>query len=176
MHIIKWKEGTTRGFKPSFDIEDESEVMFRILGIKDLERGLGWSGKVVQTKKLHPEGDVKNAFYVEIESSTNVMGQKIGNRYWSGSICVTVGFAPKVGDLVPETLRDKEQTDYPVVIKTWGAFKLAQDDMFVLSLGIKEATSILVQLHQAEKNVPKVKKPTEDEQTEDELTGRSALL
>lgn len=172
MHIVNWKAGTTRGFTPTFDVEDQAEVMFRMLGIrkKNDENDFGWRGNVVQTKKLHPKGDVKNAFYVELNASTGDMGQKLGNKYWSGSICVTVGFAPKVGDLVPRTLKDKEVEDYPVVVKTWGAFKMSQDDMFVLSLGIKEATSILVQLHQNEKNVPKVKIE------EDELTGESALL
>lgn len=172
MHIVNWKEGATRGFKPTFDINDQADVMFRMLGIKkdNDERDLGWRGKIVQTKKLNPNGDVKNAFYAELEASTHDMGQKIGNKYWSGSICVTVGFAPKVGDKVPVTLKDKEAGDYPVVVKTWSAFKMTQDDMFVLSLGVKEATSILVQLHQDEKNVPKVKIE------EDELTGESALL
>lgn len=163
MLIVDWTEGTTRGVKPSFEVEDQQEVMFRVLGIKKENNNFGWRGRVVQTKKLHEKGDVKNAFYVELSSDTKSMGQKLKNKYWAGSICVTVGFAPKVGDGVPETLKDKETVDYPVVIKTWGAFKMSQDDMIVLSLAVKEATSILVQLHQDEKNIPKIKKIMEDE-------------
>lgn len=161
MHIVNWKEGTTRGYKPTFNKEDSPEVMFRMLGIS--EKDHHWQGNIVQTKKLHPDGDVKNAFYAELRSDSKTMGQDLPGSRWYGQIRVSIGFAPKVGDEIPANLKEKEAVDYPVVIKTWGACKMSQDDMFVLSLAIRESTSILVQMHQDEKNIPKV--------TEDELVG-----
>lgn len=142
MFILKWNENQIGDLRPKFkDEDDRQQLMLRFISsdLKDLE----WSAHVSRTAKY--KTDVVKPAYVRIYMRrTSKSLANIKNSSYS-DMEIIVGFSPAENLKVPSNLSEIKEEEYPVSFKGKGT--LTQEDLMLIPLAIKEATSILKQLN-----------------------------
>lgn len=157
MNIINWNEyganlKVLEGIEPVLEEDEKEKLFLRMLGLNTGDSKMygmfGWMGYFRQTK-LH-NSDVKKVYYVELNANNHSLKNvNTSSRwYYGGSIQVAIGFAPKFDGVVPDNLSEIRQEDYPVAFRSNSTCRMTQDNMFIMSLAVKEAASLLYQVHQ----------------------------
>ena len=159
MNIINWNDCSANlkaleGISPIMEPDEQQEIFFRMLGLdscNESEYGqFGWTGYFRQTK-LH-KAKVSKVFYIELRATTRSLQNTPSAGGWMGSeLIVIIGYAPKYYLSVPNNLLEILAVEYPVTIKSASPVTMEQGNILIMSLAIKEASSVLYQVHQNHK-------------------------
>lgn len=136
MKLIDWDLSKAHlDVVPEIEDSDKQDMLFMLIG--GATKDLGWVADLNRAPSR--KGDCKMGYWASLRPMYLT---------YKG-IRVTVGFNPHATRGLPKdvVLSELDPNDYPVFIKSEHTTEMSQKQMFIMSFAIKEAVSLLQQLH-----------------------------